>query len=478
MLVVNVSFPYDLLCMVLNILIEDTFTLSRCALVSWDFNRAASRVLYSRVVLSPAFRPPTSLEVDSAQRFGTRLLSASLPHNAPHVQTLRIGGYLSTCPTTWDPLSETLLTAVHAFSNLHTVEILPEMYNSELFTPLLSELKDRTCLANLRVNSSCTDDGNAPILAKIVGLRTLELKSPSRAILQLLPDWLGRLTSLKELHMTSNCGSVTPWVLRSFLPFLGNITAFSFGLSYSITNDDLFDFLGQLPCLEIAQLQHYLQFKPSEISSPMTRLRSLTVLHHPADDPDNVDRICDWVLRAISGSHIERIQLCCDEFDDSDSAPRSFDALIEHLSRMHSQTLRVLDLSGWLISESSVSLLFETCVRLEEFNSALDLPGFELFKSLVPTMKHLHTAALQVYDAFSLTSEDADWIMQSSHALRRLSVNDLRTEGSWFSEGDGVRFVVQELRAYSSNEELPLSPRAESSIQHAPSMDAILEEEE
>jgi hypothetical protein len=51
---------------------------------------------------------------------------------------------------------------------------------------------------------------------------------------------------------------VTPGVLRPFIPLLANVTAFSFGLSYSITDDDLFDFLGQLPCLETVQLQHYL----------------------------------------------------------------------------------------------------------------------------------------------------------------------------------------------------------------------------
>ncbi|KAJ7682854.1 hypothetical protein B0H17DRAFT_1075127 [Mycena rosella] len=467
-------FPNDLLCLLLEGLVDDSPVLSQCALVNWDFNRAASRVLYSRVVLSPAFKPIERGSMDGS----TALLSAaSLPHNAPYVQVLRIGGYLSTRPMSSDPLQEALLTAVKAFESLRIVEILPETYNSELFTALLDEIKDRASLINLRVNSSCTDDARAPILAHIVGLRKLELKSSTRAILQLLPDWLGRLTSLKELHLTSNCGSVTPGVLRSFIPLLQNITAFSFGLSYSITDDDLFSFLGQLPCLETVQLQHYLQFKSPEDGTPMKCLRSLTVLHHPSDDLDNVDRICAWVIRAISGSPIERIQICCHEFDDSTFAPRSFDALIEHLSRTNSGTLRALDLGGWLISDSSVSLLFSTCVALEEFTAALDIAGFNMFTSLLPRMEHLHTAALQVYETFSASAEDAARLMQSNRTLRRLSINNLRTEGSWISQGDGVHFFVQEFGGPNTNDEVPVSPRAVAAAQHAPAMDVILEED-
>lgn len=99
-------------------------------------------------------------------------------------------------------LPETLLSAVKAFENLHTLEILPETYPEDLFTELLVEAKNRTSLVDLRVNSSCTDEIHAPLLADIGGLRELALKSPSRAILQLLPDWLARLPSLRELHLT------------------------------------------------------------------------------------------------------------------------------------------------------------------------------------------------------------------------------------------------------------------------------------
>jgi hypothetical protein len=101
-----------------------------------------------------------------------------------------------------DSLSETLLPAVKTFSNLQIVEIAPDQSRDDLFTPILEELVNRPSLVKLHVNSACTDEINAPLLSKIGGLVSLGLEGPNRAILQLLLDWIGRLTSLQELHLT------------------------------------------------------------------------------------------------------------------------------------------------------------------------------------------------------------------------------------------------------------------------------------
>ena len=65
---------------------------------------------------------------------------------------------------------------------------------------------------------------------------------------------------------------MTPGVLRALVPLLQKITAISLGLSYSITDDDLFDFLGQLESLESAQLQHYLVGFPFCVSFMLLNL--------------------------------------------------------------------------------------------------------------------------------------------------------------------------------------------------------------
>ncbi|KAJ7482184.1 hypothetical protein B0H11DRAFT_2232414 [Mycena galericulata] len=476
------TLSYDLLCLVLDVLEDDdNSTLCQCSLVNREFNRAASRVLYSQVIFSPE---TTSTRQRDALPSVQQLSSAILSHNAPYVMVFRIGGYLS------NALPETLLSAVKAFVNLNTLEILPETHPDDLFSAVLAELKSRTSLVTLRVNSACADEIRAPLLVDIGGLRELALKSPSRAILQLLPDWLTRLPTLRELHLTSNCGSITPGILRSFVPLLTHITAFSLGLSYSIADDDLFDFLAQLPCLETAQLQHYLalqQFKAPSDGAPLKRLRSLTVLHRvsPSDDDEDEDesRLCAWVLRAISGAPIQQIRLrSSDDFDDdmdTDSAPRAFDELLAHLAHENPRTLKTLDLGAFLVSAPALSALCTACgATLEELGFALDRASFESFASLLPTtLPRLHTAALKVYSPrqpFSVSVEDAARIMQSSAALRRLAVNGLRTEGSWVSDGDSVRFVVRVRESKAGQGDAQrINPEPQS-----PSMDRILEEEE
>ncbi|KAJ7166587.1 hypothetical protein C8R46DRAFT_264096 [Mycena filopes] len=462
-------FHYDLLCLILELLAEDKAALCRCCLVSWEFNRAGSRVLYSEVVLWPSFRSWQE------QLSGSIFSSASLPRNAPHVQVLRVGGYLPH-PPPLKVILEIIPAALKTFENLRTAEIFPD--SDHPFTEILSGLEGRSSLVDLRVNSSCTDEASAPLLVKINGLRQLELQRPTRAILQLLPDWLGRLTSLSALHFTRDCGSITPGLLRSFLPLLTNITTFSLGLSYSITDDDLFGFLVQLPNLEIVQLRYYLQWKSAQPGLALKRLRSLTVHHDPFDEEEPIDQLRKWVHRAVSGAPIECIRLVCNDADfalDIDG-PRGFDALIAHLCST-SANLRVLDINVLPVSASSVALLLETCSALEELVIATDTDGYREFTRLLPTMKLLHTAVLGIYsqDGFYVSVEAAGELMQTSEVLRRLSINDVKIEGSWVSQDADVRFVVRDLSDEGASHDVGPHPHSEA---QAPGMNAILEEEE
>jgi hypothetical protein len=49
-------FSYDALLHVLDIVSSDYHALYQCSLVNWEFNRAASRLLYARIKLSPPFQ--------------------------------------------------------------------------------------------------------------------------------------------------------------------------------------------------------------------------------------------------------------------------------------------------------------------------------------------------------------------------------------------------------------------------------------
>jgi len=88
------------------------------------------------------------------------------------------------------------------FKNLSSLTLMPLTYHENLFTELLSVLKDAGQLTELAVNSSCMNEATAPILAEICGIKKLTLHGPGRAILNLLPGWLGRLSrSLTGLHL-------------------------------------------------------------------------------------------------------------------------------------------------------------------------------------------------------------------------------------------------------------------------------------
>lgn len=58
--------------------------------------------------------------------------------------------------------------------------------------------------------------------------------------------------------MKENCGSITPGVLKSILPPLKReVQKISLGLSYSLTDEDVFTFLHQLPNLKGVELTYY-----------------------------------------------------------------------------------------------------------------------------------------------------------------------------------------------------------------------------
>ncbi|KIK09417.1 hypothetical protein K443DRAFT_127378 [Laccaria amethystina LaAM-08-1] len=52
----SATLSYDLLVRILDHLHDHYPTLYSCSLVNWEFNRVASKILYSRAVLSPPFQ--------------------------------------------------------------------------------------------------------------------------------------------------------------------------------------------------------------------------------------------------------------------------------------------------------------------------------------------------------------------------------------------------------------------------------------
>jgi len=55
------TLGYDIVNRILGLSADNYGFLYSCSLVNWEFNHAASRLLYFRVVLSPLFQPVLNL---------------------------------------------------------------------------------------------------------------------------------------------------------------------------------------------------------------------------------------------------------------------------------------------------------------------------------------------------------------------------------------------------------------------------------
>jgi hypothetical protein len=100
-------------------------------------------------------------------------------------------------------LDLTLSEALRSYTHITFVTLKPYHNSPDSFTDILRVLKDRQSLLRLNVNELCMDEHSAPVLANIDGLHQLGLSNPTRAILNLLPEWLNRLSkSLVALHLT------------------------------------------------------------------------------------------------------------------------------------------------------------------------------------------------------------------------------------------------------------------------------------
>lgn len=69
------TLVYDLIAHVMELCYDDYYLLFQSSLVNWEFNRAASRILYSRVVVSPQFKPVLNLRDTSSIPVSSRTRS-------------------------------------------------------------------------------------------------------------------------------------------------------------------------------------------------------------------------------------------------------------------------------------------------------------------------------------------------------------------------------------------------------------------
>ncbi|KAL0952780.1 hypothetical protein HGRIS_007005 [Hohenbuehelia grisea] len=449
------ELPFEIILHILGFVSQDYTTLHRCLFVDRRFGAAASKLLYSSVVFWPSFQPYLDLKAKDGIYAGepSVFLSSLLSDHGTHVASLTIGGFLSTRPPPTNLLPGTLLAAVRHYTNLRSVAFIPSVYHNDVFRSALDELA--VCgLQRLEVNASCCDETNAPLLIKLRGLRVLTVRDPGRAVLQLMPEWLeGLMPTLRELHLKDNCGSITPGVLRSFVPYLQAVRAVSLGLSYSLADADVFAFLAQLPQVEEVELQYYLQFNSPKRVLSFPRMRIFTVKHSRMDTREDASHLCVWVRRIIASAPIERLSfVCTTDHDEMANGPSiSFDGLVGHLLHRHSHTLRHLHLNTGLVGKRLFRNLLQQCTELESFGLTVNKDTFQKFSLWASGLNKLHASSFDLantkHQERSIDLDTASSIFKTRlPSLRSLTVGTQQFEGEWKcnSAGDTV-FTVQQV---------------------------------
>ncbi|KAI0640962.1 hypothetical protein C8Q79DRAFT_1004016 [Trametes meyenii] len=439
------SLSYDVLILVLEWIQDDYPSLFSCSLVDRTFRDASARYLYRKVTYAPGY----SLVLDLRRKddfLEGIFLSARLPHNAPLVRRFEVSGFLSSRPPPINKFPAYVRSAVECWPNLQALVFSPQMYHESLFNDTLPLLPRLTLLKSLSVNTACTNESHVDVLVQVRGLEILTIQSPTRAILQLLPDWIGQLqNTLRILRLTNSCGSVTPGVLRSFVPYLQRVTSFELGLSYSLTDDDIFAFWEELPSLHTVSFRYYLQLRPSHVPY-LPHLRDLTIYYTNTLTRDYTDHLCRWIRRLISKSPLISLRLLCENGIDGPSV--SFDPLAEHLSLKHATRLRALEMPHSFVGRKMFITLCSLCSELEELTLGISSDALGDIFSSPNALHHLHTATFYIRNRkrrLDISQSAAEAIFMSIPRLRRLTV-----DGKHFEVCQLVVVIIIELRYMSS----------------------------
>ncbi|KAI1795387.1 hypothetical protein LXA43DRAFT_882089 [Ganoderma leucocontextum] len=422
------SPTYDILINILDWLDGDYTSLYRCSQVNRMFRDAAATYLYRSVTYSPPFS--LILNLRKQDDFAQGLFSsARLPHNAALVRRLEVSGYLSTRPPPLNKFPGQLKSIVECWTNLQSVTFAPRKYHTDTFNDTLPLLLSLPFLQHLTLNPSCMGEAHVATVPQLRNLQSLTIQSPTRAVLQILPDWLrGLRPTLRSFHLRDNCGSVTPGVLRAFLPHMQEITAFTLGLSYSLTDDDVFVFCEDLPLLQILELRYYLQMRPTRIPR-LSRLRYLTVHCNYVMNARDAAYLYKWVRRTVTYAPLESLRLIC-EPQASGAAP-SFDPLLEHLIARHARRLRILDLREFFVGKKALKRLCHSCPMLEDLFvtvSSDTLSDLQNDPNQFQRLQRLGVNTRTSRDRKKITTEAAETFMRSVPKLQRLVVNGDRFE--------------------------------------------------
>ncbi|KDQ52371.1 hypothetical protein JAAARDRAFT_184263 [Jaapia argillacea MUCL 33604] len=477
----------------------DRPTLLSASQANKTFNTFSNKLLYSSVILSPEWRNPAYPRKDEGL-LQCQFQSALKPHISPHVQRLTITGHLgsySSVPTT---LLSSLHTSILSFASLQSLSITPTDHLPDQFVPLLLGLANGSLqrLSELEVNTSCfvesgefeyrprvplggaimeedededrveeernreaetKKESKVEILIRIQGLTSLTLVDPKGTIIQSLPTWLTHLSpTLREFHLKGNCGSITPGILRSLstslLTLHQPLRSFSIGISYSLTDTDIFGFLdgspnGPMRELEELTVCYYMQLKPPTVIPNLPSLRKLTIKHTgtPISCTTQASLFTSFILRLIKKSR------CLRELNiihDGVGGGVKMDGLVSSLVAREGRGVELREVRLWFVGRAAFEELCRSCTSLEVLVAGVSPGTFRDLPTLIAPLKRLHKLSLKTHfvkqsKQSNLFNTEAARDLMSTSRVQRLSVDGGAWEGRWEVCEGKVEFSVVEV---------------------------------
>ncbi|KAL0571280.1 hypothetical protein V5O48_010685 [Marasmius crinis-equi] len=467
-------------------------TLAASSLVNAELREMAASVLYSRLHLrvgeymGPGRRPRRGLNpIPRRGQVGLALTSASLPHNRNRVRTLVLEG------TCWeDSFSEkVLLDALRQFQRLERLSFNlqcprwdyvegSDRLDSTTVVEAISIInnQNRVSLRELTLNFVVEqlEDDSLVILLQNNLIKLSLLDVPGYVLLETTP--LKTLECLTELQVRINPYNFKQNKPSSFTEVFGvisnnchNLKSLTLGVIRADLNEELFDSVARLHCLEELCLEYSFRvgyhdgFSPREpLTTDFPPLRTLKVftLRYKSIRELNLDVpvVCKWIKHVISLSPIERVNFrpfyqprTCHPIPKC-----SWDILTDHLADKHADTLRSFDLRAGFVRKTAMKAVLSKCRRLEEFEVATGEGSLMLLPRFSSNLPNLSKARFEfrtmkgTRHALQLDSAKAAEIMEASGHLRRLIVNDDEWKGSWVLEGGVLKYLVT---SQSSNDE-------------------------
>ncbi|KIJ42020.1 hypothetical protein M422DRAFT_255042 [Sphaerobolus stellatus SS14] len=431
------KLPYELLSGITAFIDGDIPALYSCMLSCRALHDAAIPLLYKRIHVSP---PKIGLAWQVLEDTPGRkpFATARLPTHTSYVEEFTLDGYITKVRPSRQipiPVVDKIPDTLTKWPNLRKVTITPKSVTGSSVRNIIASLKNCKSLKSITVNGFAMTEECVSDLVALEGLETLVLHQSTGAFFLRICDWVEKIkNTLVTLNLMGDCGSLTPGILRKLTPHLMHVHSLAIGLSYSLTNRDVFNCLGQLPELQSLRIQYYYQQSALPDTPGLSSLRHLIVLHPVLTYKEDAEALSSWIRRLTSSSPLESLETIVPNYHGPNLC---FDGLVTHLAHRHRTTLTSLWMPAVHLRSQALESLLKNCSRIRHITLNISFNTLRSFPNMSNESKYLKSVGFQVCDHPHLIVDQmaAKKLFDRIPQLRKITVNWVTWKGEWVLGG-------------------------------------------